>query len=100
LVLERRGYEVLSSYVAAGLERCKAGAFDILILEGSVSETEKKKLIDASRHCSVPVISVTSSADVPPAGGADYYSGPDPEELFGYIAEIVNKKAAINRAAS
>jgi ActR/RegA family two-component response regulator len=100
-VLERRGYEVLSSYVAAGLEQCEAGAFDILILEGSVSEPEKKKLIDASRRCcSVPVISVPSGAGVPHADGADYYSGPDPEELLEYIAEIVNKKAAINRAAS
>jgi hypothetical protein len=46
------------------------------------------------------VISVSSSADVPPADGADYYSEPDPEQLLEYIAEIVNKKPGINRTAS
>jgi DNA-binding response OmpR family regulator len=101
LLLEAKGYEVLSSAVAAGLEQCRAGAFDILILGRSVSEPEKKRLIDATRRCCpVPVISVPSSADVAPADGADYYSEPDPEQLLGYVAEIVNKKAAIHRAAS
>ena len=99
--LERKGYEVFSSAVAVGLEQCRSGAFDILILGRSVSEPEKKKLIDATRRlCPVPVISVPSSADVPPADGADYYSEPDPEQLLEYIAEIVNKKPGINRAAS
>ena len=101
LVLEARDYEVLSPAAGAGFEQCRAGAFDILILGRSVSEPEKKKWIEATRRCCpVPVISVPSSADGPRADGADYYSEPDPEQLLEYIAEIVNKKAAVHRAAS
>jgi DNA-binding response OmpR family regulator len=92
-LLEGRGYEVVSSAPAAGLERCKAGSFDILILGRSVSDLEKNALIDAARHfCPVPVISIPPAHDVPLGNGADYYSEPDPEQLLQRIADLVSKK--------
>jgi len=101
LLLEARGYEVISSGAAAALEQCKAGSFDILMLGHSIPETDKRKLIDASRHwCAVPIISVPSSAEITPADGADCYSEPEPERLLECIREIVSKKTAVNRAAS
>jgi DNA-binding response OmpR family regulator len=101
LLLEGRGYEVVSSGAAAALEQCKGGSFDILILGRSLSDLEKKSLIDATRHfCPVPVISIPAAEDVPPADGADYYSEPNPEQALQRIADLVSKQAAVNRAAS
>jgi DNA-binding response OmpR family regulator len=101
LLLEGKGYEVVSSGAAAALEQCKAGSFDILILGRSVSDLEKKTLIDATRHFRpVPVISIPAAHEMPPADGVDYYSELDPEQALQRIADLVKRKSAINSAAS
>jgi DNA-binding NtrC family response regulator len=101
LLLEGRGYEVVSSGSAQGLEQCKEGSFDVLILGRSVSDIEKKTLIDATRHLGpVPVISIPTADDAPPTNDADFYSEPNPQQALQRIADLVSKKAAANRTAS
>ena len=101
LLLEGRGYEVVSSGAAAGLEQCKEGSFDILILGRSVSEIEKRTLIDAVRlFCPVPVISIPAAHDAPPSGEPNFYSEPNPQQALQRIADLVSKKSAASRTAS
>jgi PleD family two-component response regulator len=97
MLLEAQGYEAVSVVGTKGSEDlCKQGQFDIIILGQSVDDTDKKKLVEAFRQCcSVPIISIPSSAGGA-IDGADIHAGPDPEELLDLIAGLMQTKLGPN----
>jgi DNA-binding NtrC family response regulator len=101
LLLEGKGYEVVSSGAVGGLEHCKKGSFDILVLGRSVSDMEKKTLIEAARHfCPVPVISMPAAHDMVSTDDANLYSEPNPQQALQRIADLMSKKSAASRTGS
>lgn len=96
LLLEHEGYEVISVMgLAAALEKCKQGGFDLFVLGHSINHSEKCKMVDAFRAvCPSPIISLRRSEGEQPVDGAEYHIEPDPESLLTLIAQIVLARSA------
>ena len=94
LLLEREGYEVVSSLgFAEGLEQCKRDNFDLFILGHSIRHSDKQQLVETFRHeCRAPIISLRR-LDEPPVQGADYYVEPDPPQLLKIVATVLRGAA-------
>jgi DNA-binding response OmpR family regulator len=92
LYLETRGYEVVSAVGLSALEVCKRGNFDLFILGGTVSDVDKKKLVEACRQCCpVPIISVVSNSNARADDGADYHVKPDVDEILKLVSDVIKK---------
>lgn len=93
MLLEAQGYEVASAVgLDGGLQRCQEGGFDLFVLGHSISDEEKKKLVEAFRQtCSGPIISLRRSIGEQRVDGADYHIDPDPEPLLKLVADLVSK---------
>ncbi len=96
MLLEREGYEVVSAIgLAASLQLCKEGDFDVFVLGHSLPYSDKKKLVDEFRkHCPAPIISLRRNAGEQLVDGADYHIEPDPEPLLQLVADLVHRKFA------
>ena len=92
LYLETRGYEVVSAVGLSALEVCKRGNFDLFILGGTVSDVDKRKLVEAFRQCCpVPIISVGSRPGTHADDGADYHVKPDIDEILKLVFDVIKK---------
>jgi len=96
LLLEHEGYAVVSVMgLAAALEKCKEGGFDLFVLGHSIDYSEKSKMVEAFHAvCGAPIISLRRSAGDQPLVGAEFDIDPDPEELLRVIAQIVQGRAS------
>jgi DNA-binding response OmpR family regulator len=94
LILEREGYDVVSSLsFDDSVEHCKRNDFDLLILGHSIQHSDKQQLVETFRHeCPAPIISLRR-LDEPPVSGADYCIDPDPPELLKVVATVLRGAA-------
>jgi len=102
LLLEREGYQVISVMgLAAALEKCKQGGFDLFVVGHSINHSHKCEMVEAFRAvCPAPIISLRRSAGEQPVDGAEYDIDPDPEILLKEIAQIVQRNGAAKQLAT
>lgn len=102
LLLEHEGYEVISIMgLAATLEKCKEGKFDLFVLGHSIDYSEKCKMVEAFRAtCPAPIISLRRSQGEQPVDGAEYHIDPDPESLLTLIAQITLARSAAKESTT
>jgi DNA-binding response OmpR family regulator len=92
LLLETKGYEVVSAMGLTALDVCKEGDFDLFILGGSLPESDKKKMIAGFRQCcTAPIISVLSISGAQYPDGADYHVNPDVDQVLKLVSDVVRK---------
>lgn len=101
LLLEHEGYQVISVMgLAAALEKCKEGGFDLFVLGHSIDHSHKCKMVEAFRAaCPASIISLRRSTGERPVDGAEYHIDPDPESLLKLIAQIVLASGAAKQLA-
>ena len=94
MLLEAKGYDVVSSLGNAGLEKCKSGKFDVFLLGPSVPEAEKRVVIEKFHNsCPAPVVSIRANPEEQPVG-AEYHIDSDPQVVLKTIAQAISGKPA------
>lgn len=90
MLLEREGYEVVSSLgFTESLQNCKSADFDLFLLGHSIPRSDKQELVSTFRqHCPGPIISLRRNAGEELVDGADYHIEPDPEPLLKLVRRI------------
>ena len=103
MLLEREGYEVVSAMgLAASLEKCQEGAFNLFILGHSIDHSEKQRLVEAFRGANplAAVISLRRNLGERLVEGANFHIEPDPEPLLKLIDDIAHNRVAAPSAAA
>jgi len=95
MLLEREGYQVVSSYgFTSSLRHCKDGSFSLFILGHSIPQADKQELVRTFREYSDgPVISLLRTGEQL-LDQADYHIQPDPEPLLKLVGEVLARKSA------
>ena len=96
LLLEREGYEVVSSRSFTECHwHCKRGGFDLFVLGHSIPLSDKQQLVETFRTVSrAPVISLRRNSGEELVKGADYHIEPDPQPLLDIVAHLLRRDAA------
>jgi DNA-binding NtrC family response regulator len=81
MLLEQAGFRVTSALgFSEGMENCRAGGFELVIIGHSIPRKDKSELIGAAKkHCNCPVLSIRRHGDLPHPGAdfsVDSLSGP------------------------
>src|SRR5581483_7268379 len=95
MLLEREGYQVVSSFgFMPSLRHCKEGGFSLFILGHSIPQFDKLELVKTFREsCAAPVISLLRTGEQL-VDDADYHIQPDPEPLVRLVSRIVGQTTA------
>ena len=65
LVLESRGYEVVSAEgFSEAIEKCKDGEYDLIIIGHSIPHGDKQTIVqEFHRHCPAPVLALLKTGE-------------------------------------
>lgn len=102
MLLETRGYAVTSALgYQNSLQHCKREGWDLIIVGHSISDRDKRALVEEfRRHCPAPVLAL-HRVDEPRLGGADYTITPEhPAELLEMVDEIFARAPSVLKNAS
>lgn len=95
VLLEGKGYDVVSLFGTEKLKRCENGHFDIVMLGRSLSNAEKQSAIEAAAACcQAAVISISNNPAEESSTGANYRVTPNPEAVLKALAEVTAKRSA------
>ncbi len=96
--LLREGHEVVScSGVAAGLEHCKWGRFDVVVLGSSLRHSDKTFFLRTfRRNCLAPVICVRGALGEQAPDGVEYNIEGDPQSVLKAVAKATSRVATVS----
>ena len=97
LILEQRGYQVISALgFTDSLRQCtEGGPFDLLVLDHSIPLHDKQALVSAFRRGSQAVVVALKRPGEDLASiGADFQADPnDPAGMLALVTEIIQARA-------
>jgi DNA-binding response OmpR family regulator len=91
MVLESRGYEVVSAHgFTDAVEKCKSGKYDLLIIGHSIPHNDKRAIIrELNAHCPAPVLALMRATEGHLAEATASVE-PNPEQVLAAVESLLS----------